>query len=503
MAHASSKHILVLIGLLLLLAASAWLRLANLGYSDYQGDEIKALAAPAEGQSMLEFLFEQKKGPVQFLASSLLRFALPEYSNRFLTRLPFALAGIAAILVFYRMARLLYGVKIALIGALFLAVNGLLVGLARIVQYQALVMLFSALALYCFTLSLKADRWKILEMYAGMLIWALAILSHFDGIFIAPFAIYLLVVRFRQAQAGERRRLWLHLIASAGLAALLLGVYYLPYFFSVGSSVQEYWWLRISGDEPGAGIPSSIFTFNLYNPLLALPISIFLGALSLVQIRRCYPVWLWFAFPWLVLELAIGDPGTHIYTYLLPACLLLAFGVDGLETLLQKIRAGEAGRAALFALATLVILFLGGVSHLIFVDHSPEYPWQERRILAWTVGKPDESHRIWAFGFPYYRRWDEIGSYVTSAPSSSYYSTNENKSIASHFVPYPFDINQSGYYIHIYEPQSLRERLADDKVRYWTKNHKPEKVFEVDGRVVAEVYLMPEGNVEDLKSQGY
>jgi len=45
------------------------LRFVNLGYSDYQGDEIKALYNPKEIKSA-QFFLEQRKGPMQFLVTA-------------------------------------------------------------------------------------------------------------------------------------------------------------------------------------------------------------------------------------------------------------------------------------------------------------------------------------------------------------------------------------------------------------------------------------------------
>jgi hypothetical protein len=81
--------------------------------------------------------------------------------------------------------------------------------------------------------------------------------------------------------------------------------------------------------------------------------------------------------------------------------------------------------------------------------------------------------------------------------------TNENKSIAEYFVPYPFDINRAGYYIHVYHPQSFRDKLADDKIRYWMKNYAPVKTIQNQGNVVAEIYQMPAGNVDEIRKMGY
>ncbi len=48
-----------------LIFVTMWLHLVNLGYSDYQGDEISALPLPNSNQSLVDFLLTQKKGPVQ------------------------------------------------------------------------------------------------------------------------------------------------------------------------------------------------------------------------------------------------------------------------------------------------------------------------------------------------------------------------------------------------------------------------------------------------------
>lgn len=83
-----------------LIFVSLWLRLINLGYSNYQGDEIKALYRPQVGQNMIDFLLNQRKEPIQFLITYIMSIFNPEYDNEFLLRLPFAIAGILAIYFF-------------------------------------------------------------------------------------------------------------------------------------------------------------------------------------------------------------------------------------------------------------------------------------------------------------------------------------------------------------------------------------------------------------------
>jgi 4-amino-4-deoxy-L-arabinose transferase-like glycosyltransferase len=486
-----------------LLGLSLWLRLVNLGYSDLQGDEIKALARLAPGQGLYDFILEQRRGPVQYLITYLVGLLQGDYSNRFLTRLPFALAGLLAVWIFYRFALAHFGQKSALFAALFFSLNGLFIGLTRVVQYQSFVLLFSILALYFFSLASLQERWKIWGLYASAFSWAAAILSHYDGVFITPFVIYLLLKR-RSTGTNTRSRYPLkHILLALAILVVLVGLFYLPFAFSISQDTQSYWLERLSGDEAGGQIPSSIITFILYNPTIILYLYLLLGLVSLVRMRTIAPVLVLGFIPWFLFEIVVFDPGTHIYTYLLPGCILAGIGLEQVHGLLERLIPGRYSAAIGVILIGGIFTFLFMVAHLIFIDHTPEYPWSERRILGWKVGLPDEKYRVWVYGFPYNRKWDEVGEYVAANPAGAYYCTNENKPIAGYHIALPFDCEQAGYYVHIYQPQSFRERLANDKVIYWMKKHSPLKAFELNGKVVAEVYQMPPGNLEEIKSLGY
>jgi 4-amino-4-deoxy-L-arabinose transferase-like glycosyltransferase len=503
MAKINLKAYTQLLPIVLLVIITFWLRLINLGYSDYQGDEVKALSLPSANQGMTNFLLEQRKGPVQFTVTYLIKLVHPSYSNEFLTRLPFALAGCLSIFFFYKVVRLHFGRKIALYATLFLTTNGILIGLTRIVQYQPFVILFSILSLYLFSLALEQDKWKITGMYAGMLSWALALLSHFDGIFIAPFVAYILYRWYKKYSDLSKLTRIKHLIISSAICGLLLSAFYIPFLFSISEETKSYWSIRIALDKAMSDFSSSVANFELYNPLIVFYIYVIVGCLSLFKIKKAWPVLLWFIFPWVMYELIFFDPGTHIYTYLIPATILIAFGVVVIEEIVVKIFGGKYGRLLNIAGLSLVFAFLASLSHFIFVDHTPEYPWEERRYLFWTISKPDTEAHLWIFGFPYYRHWEAIGDFITSTENNGYYSTNENKSIASYYTPYIFNYDNSGYYIHIYNPQSFRDKLADDKIRYWRRRYQPVKVFENQGGVVAEIYIMPEGDINDIREAGY
>ena len=119
------------------------------------------------------------------------------------------------------------------------------------------------------------------------------------------------------------------------------------------------------------------------------------------------------------------------------------------------------------------------------------------------IEKPNQAYTVRLFGFPYSRDWEEIGEFVTSTDETGFYASNEKKSLASFYIPQTFYISGAGYYIHIYNPQSFKEKVEKKKIRYWTDNYDPIKVIEKNGRVLVEIYDMPPGTFDDLKREGY
>jgi len=392
------------------------------------------------------------------------------------------------------MVNLHFGRRIALYASLFLTVNGLFVGLNRIVQYQPFVILFSILSIYAISLAIKREKWRIVGLYIGMLFWGVAVLSHYDGLFIAPFVIYLLCCWYTgDVNLPVRTRLK-HMLLSSGICILIPAIFYVPFIFSISEGTRTYWILRLQEPVVVDTIRSSLVTFQIYNPFIVIYLYFAFGILSILKIKKTFPVILWFIFPWIVLEGVVYDPGTHIYTYLLPATILIAFGVAVAEDVLEKVIGDVYGRVLSKAGLAILFTFLFTLSHFVYVDHTPEYPWERRGYFIWTLEEPDRKYRLWLFGFPYYRYWEEIGEYITSTENNGFYFTNEKQSIASRYVPYEFDVNRSSIYIHIYNPQSLRDNPAKDKIRHWRANYQPVKVFENYGRIVAEIYVKPEGD---------
>lgn len=481
---------------------TVWLRLINLGYSDYQGDEIRALYRPQAGQEISNFLLNQRKGPVQFLVTYIIKLFNFAYDNEFFVRLPFALAGIGAVYFFYKFLKLEFGKRIALYSALFMALNGLFVAFARIVQYQSFVILFSILTLYFLSLSTKNKTWKISGLYLGAASWGISILTHFDGIFIAPFVLYLLYRWYKDTNFTLIKSIKIkHLAFSLAIFLAILSVFYVPFFFSISESTKEYWSNRISSRTG-----SSISTFKLYNPIFVIYLYAILAFLSLSRFKEKLPLLAWFLFPFFAMEILVSQPGTHIYTYIIPLCILISYGLENLDVLIEKNQT-KLKFINNWYLKLIIFLLLFSLSHVVFVDNTREYAWEDKRFLMLELPK---KHNQSSFGFPYYRHWEEIGTYFQTLEENGYYLTNEKKSIASYYVPANLknmeleadaaQLSGYTYLIYIKKPQSRNERMLEKEPSFWESKHEPVKTYLNNGRVVAKIYRLSASELEKIRN---
>lgn len=524
--------------LLVVLIVSGVLRFVNLGYSNYQGDEIKALFLPEPGQSAFSFLMDQRKGPIQFLITFLLKFLNPTYENELLMRLPFALAGFFAVFFFYKLVELHFGKKIAFYSSLFFATNGFFIAFSRIVQYQSFVIFFMILSLYYLSLASEKEKYKTKGIYLGLVYWSLSILSHYDGVFIAPFALYLITKWFK-CNNMERKQKWSVFIKAGVVAAIPLLSFYIPFVLSISEATQDYWLGRITG-EVSAKLSSSRYLFTVYQPIYASHIYtvlftlgvafVFLGLISkyikniqklpkyvqgffthttdLMQLISrekllIYSLLAWFALAVLFFEGLVYIPGTHIYCYLVPMFIILSFGLITLESLVFKVF--EYPIVVVFNTLGILVLFAFLVlqSYAVFVNNTKEYPWEQEQFLFWTLPQPTPIYHLSMFGFPYYRNWEGIRDFIAQFPEIKAYSTNERTSISRYYIPLHKDTEEAGFFVHVRHPQSFEENILYEKADYWAQNYQPVHTLSRYGRDLVRVYLMPVGALEEIQTQGY
>jgi len=472
--------------LAMLVIATLWLRLAHLGYSDYQGDEIKALCLPAGGQSLVDFLMGQRKGPIQFLITGVTGLFTADCSNELIFRIPFACASILSIYFFWHLIRLHFNEQIALYASLFFATNGFFVAFARIVQYQSVVVLCTVVSLYFISLSIHSVKWHIAGLYIGVFSAAIGILAHFDAIFVLSPAIYLIrlwYVRYCENHicSDSSRK---HLVIALILFWVLIGLFFIPYLQSLTGYQLEYWEQRMNRGSRSTGQ-----IFKLYNSTVVLYVYGLLTLMALPRIRKNEPfllIWFWLLPPLIFMNAIMHNPKTHIYTYMLPLIVLLAHGLLTFERCLQRF----FSRATpwLFGLSNVALfIFLIHLEHTIFVDHSVEYPTESKPYLLWHLGR---SKLPGTMGFPYRREWRSIRAFFNGKlkEGNILYITNEEPKIATFYLPVELNLvdaqftqnledGEMLYIILVSNSQGFEATLLGRPTAAWEKNFTPSKVF--------------------------
>ena len=111
------------------------------------------------------------------------------------------------------------------------ALNGLLIAFSRIVQYQAIVLWMSALAVLCAWewYARGQTRWAVLTgLFTGI-----GLLAHYDALAVVPVLAYIALLAFSQRRQSGRRRAWGRDVLLGGLGMLLVVVpFYGPYLLT-------------------------------------------------------------------------------------------------------------------------------------------------------------------------------------------------------------------------------------------------------------------------------
>lgn len=460
--------ILILGGLLL---PALFLRFANLGYSEFQGDEALAMITAAE---MLEghedALFLRGKGPAEVLfPAALWRLSGPITEG--IARLPFAVAGMMAVVTLYLLAEELLSTRNALFAAAFLAAAGLMVGFSRIVQYQTLVIWFSALSLW----SLWQWRETNQLRWAGLagLFLGVGLLAHYDAILVLP------ALGWVWLTAVKPPRRWLTPGVFLAVFTAAAGLFYLPYlldpqisrtgsylgdrigaggawlknnlgdFLHFNSFYSSFYYVLVVGllavgffgwaiyhyrrsRLPGAIIAVAALLIPLLLPNL--PGAWAFGPMALVMAaaffspalnRAHQTALLWFAAPFLGYNFGVAMPLTHIYT-VLPGLALLA-GFSTAQIKLNRRALALVGGVAL-ALSTLY-LWNAFVRH--DVEFLQDYPAANLPFFVTPYADPPQTG---FFGFAHKSGWKMAGALITAGALNGDYGSNEEEDVTSWYT---------------------------------------------------------------------
>lgn len=534
-----SSLIVILIFLIALI-----LRFWNLGYSDYQGDEIKALFTPEENENSWSYLLDQRKGPNQFLVTWAVRNFSDNYQNYFIVRLPFAFAGFLSVVVFYLIARKIFNKKIALISSVFFATNGFLVALSRIVQYQSFVILFGLLSIYLYLMF--RERAKIPYLYGIFALLAISILFHYDGVFFGVFVGILVLTdlfwkfwreKTKQIRANLEetskfahvplKKLLRHLLLSSLVFIFLIASFYIPFILNLSEQTLNYWSGRITGNV-STKVSSSYYLFQVYQPIYAVHFYTLFSILGLVL--GIYPIFtflllrvvktklpkllsdpinwrfvgvlIWFLVAFLFMEVLVSVPGTHVYTYLVPLMIVMGFGI-GLS--IDKLSDFFKGRVlSLFRFIYIFAIIIVGTflflqSWTIYVDHNKEYPWQEKEFLIYRLPNPSLSYHLSLFGFPYNRGWQQVSEIVKD--TTNFYTSNERDSISRYYIKLKKDKDRLGYYVFLENSQRFENRITNKRVLAWISENAPFKEWVNPSGNKTIIYLIPNDFMQLLPTE--
>lgn len=472
---------------------AAVFRLLWLGSAEFQGDEARAIVMAThllDGDDSI--LMMHRKGPVEVLLPAV-PLILTAQITEWGARLPFALAGVAAVPGLYVLLRRMLGGRVAQVGAgvaaVLLAIDGLLIGFSRIVQYQSIIVLMGVGAVLLAWQFYRGTRHPQVVLLLVATLAGVAMLSHYDGIYLVPVLAGLVLAGGwrhwrRDAQAWARG-----LAAPVAVGAVLVAGFYIPFFTHEHfSRTADYLSMRVAADYAPqllfyhvprhfqrvsfygtlllALLPALLLTVGVlrwvwaYAPVrwaawltgglwlvgvllpgvLVLPDGNHLAmfaltpALLLVLLAPRTPaalraLLLWFVVPFAAHAFFIADPRTHFYTMNTAMWLLCGVVVGQLWHAPVALRAPAWVRPAVAGTAGLALAFVLPYLFIVFLQQMPEYqrffPQFRPPVYAWLAG--DRADGV--FGFPHRDGWKVVGNLYGQGVLDGAYLTNQRERV--------------------------------------------------------------------------
>ncbi len=458
----------LLAGVLSLLLVGGFLRFNDLGYSEFQGDEARAVMRAAEViQGYHDALLSHKKGPAEILipASS---YSLMNRTNEAAARVPFAIANMAGLLAIFLLGWRLYHPIAGWATAMLLALDGYFIGFARIVQYQSVVFFTVILVVLVFYRLYRRpfDLWRYLTLAA--IFMATGLLAHYEAALVALPVVYLLYAIWRKglrpAELGKA------LIAPIIVGGVMLGVFYIPFVLNPSFRVTYAYITvnRIGGSFPYNNLVDVFERTTLYSSIYYLAFVAGCVLVSLITIYRRnlprwagwvvavfilagmgvtllqpawltiggqdhtwaffaiimaaawflpkFPVeqrvaWAWFGGTMLFMLFFTLTPNTHVYGFFIPMTLIAGDVIGRSWTWLSTRFSRRTAEWIAVPVAALLVLLFGNYAFWYFAATDGEVlrTWRENRPVGYPVTY-DMPTRMSIFGFPLRNGWKVAGA---------------------------------------------------------------------------------------------
>jgi len=476
----------LLIGILAIIIVAGVLRMTNLGYAEFHGDEARAaLRAAGVIQGYEEVLMVHKKGPGEILVPAVL-LAVDGRLNEANARLPFAIAGVASLLAILLLGLRLHGAVAGWTAAFLLIFDGYLVAFSRFVQYQSVVLLLTTLAVYLLYRAYREPQALRRYLALAALFLATALIFHFDAAaaFI-PVTFLWLWIGTKKRATNWPRLLWLTLPALL-IGVGLLALFYLPYVlhphfaatrsYLFGSRVAAsgfpynnlrdvflrtslyssayyvflmlglLWaamflafrrgWNAIAGYVLG-GATLAVFVLAFWQPAawaatvnqnIYLPIA---GLLALIWVAPRLRgeerlLWLWFGLPMIAALFFMARPVTHIHIFFTPWALLAGGVVATAWYGLRRHMDRQPALAVAAVTAAAITVILGGYLYQYFDYTKTEVllNYDEAHPPAyWAPFDSPQSDSL--YGFPFTSGWKVVGVLYDQGVIAGDFETNQ------------------------------------------------------------------------------
>jgi len=416
----------LVLGLLLIL----WL--PTLGAREFFHDESTVLVRARDAiRGVADAPARHTKGPGEIIAAMVFYRGLGAI-NEFYARLPFALAGMAAVLLTMSLGRRMLTPRAGIWAGLLMAINGYVLALSRMVQYQGpLLLLIAGAALAVWLLAemrnARAAPWLLLLITLS----AAGLVMHYEFVLIAP----MLLVMFLLGRVWTWRPI--RTLAGPAVVALVGGALVLLVYYQMitndyfSKSTQFYYSARF---RPGGGANFADFInlSTLYNSVYYFVGLLALGAVGLVlawrwRRRAALMLTLWLLPTLLLYLFIIQRPGTHYYAIMggwsLLAALPLAALFDpdtGVKPAIRLIAA--AGVATWIALS---IYYLD----VALLKTEPPYllEFNERQLPLFPTPYDADFASIPRVGIPIDQGWRTFGVLREWGTLTGTYSSNERR----------------------------------------------------------------------------
>lgn len=248
----------------------------NVAYADYWGDEMNGLLrAISIIGGRVETIFEHTKGPVEIMLPGVFGLLTEQFAP-FVLRFPFAVAYIVGVGTYYLLSKRFFGRNVALFATLIFLINGIYLAYARIVQYQAIVLLMIVVAVLLGYLFYKSGRGIYLVLSTFCV--GVGALGHYDA-FMALFPVGYLVWRRYGWQWPSWRENWLKVVGAGIILLIIVLAFYIPFLLHPHITKTASYLTRIIGvaDWPSNNFDELYMFMAAYNSSYYLVFIAFLG----------------------------------------------------------------------------------------------------------------------------------------------------------------------------------------------------------------------------------